>query len=146
MTDMMALSCDSRKPRTDVRGVGVHMFWLRTMDYGLWTNRRGQSTVEYAVVLAAITAALLAMPVYLKRAMSGRIRDSADAIGEQYAPRQATSNMHITHFVVTHTESRMSNVNGFQVMDTNTNISSPGDRTARTGDEQVGALPNTIWD
>ena len=116
------------------------------MDYGLGTHRRGQSVVEYAVMLCAITGALVGMQIYVKRAMSGRIRDVADSIGEQYAPRHATSTTRITHTVGTEAKSVMSNVFGFQVMDTTTKILPPGDITRRTGNEQVEAMPNTIWD
>ena len=102
--------------------------------------------MAYAVMLCAITGALVGMQIYVKRAMSGRIRDSADSIGEQYTPRRATSTIRITHTVNTVTESVINTINGFQVMDTTTKISAPGEVTRRTGNEQVGAMPNTIWD
>lgn len=40
----------------------------------------GQSLTEYAVLLAIVAAALLAMQVYVKRGIQGRIRDLADQI------------------------------------------------------------------
>jgi Flp pilus assembly pilin Flp len=42
--------------------------------------RIGQSTVEYAVLLAVVAAALIAMQVYVRRGLQGRIRDLADQI------------------------------------------------------------------
>ena len=50
-------------------------------------NRRGQSALEYAVLLAVIVAALVAMQVYVKRAASGRLKESADDLGSQYDAR-----------------------------------------------------------
>lgn len=47
---------------------------------------RGQSTLEYALVIAAIVGALIMMQVYLKRGVGGRIKASADDIGEQFDP------------------------------------------------------------
>lgn len=40
----------------------------------------GQSVTEYAVLLAIVAASLIAMQVYLKRGIQGRIRDMADQI------------------------------------------------------------------
>jgi uncharacterized protein (UPF0333 family) len=48
-------------------------------------NKRAQSTLEYAVLVFVIVAALIAMQVYIKRGMQGRIRSSTDEIGEQYS-------------------------------------------------------------
>lgn len=48
--------------------------------------KKGQSTLEYAVIIACVVAALLSMQIYIKRAMQGRLRKISDDIGEQYAP------------------------------------------------------------
>jgi len=60
-------------------------------------HNKGQSFIEYSLVTICIVAALLGMQYYLKRAVQGRLRESADAIGEQYAPRHTTSTITITH-------------------------------------------------
>ena len=49
-------------------------------------NRRGQSTLEYAILIAVIVAALLAMQTYMKRGYQGKLRENADNIGEQFTP------------------------------------------------------------
>lgn len=49
-------------------------------------GRKGQSTLEYAVLIVVIIAALIAMQVYLKRGIQGKMRESADTIGEQFSP------------------------------------------------------------
>lgn len=41
-------------------------------------NRRGQSSAEYAIVLAVLLAALVAMQVYIKRGAQGRIKLGVD--------------------------------------------------------------------
>ncbi len=41
-------------------------------------NRRGQSSAEYAIVLAVLLAALVAMQVYIKRGAAGRIKVGVD--------------------------------------------------------------------
>lgn len=56
-------------------------------------RKRGQSTLEYAVLIVVIIAALVAMQVYLKRGIQGRMRESTDQIGQQFSPGYTTSNM-----------------------------------------------------
>jgi len=54
---------------------------------------RAQSTLEYAMVVACVVAALLSMQFYLKRGMEGKLRQAADEAGEQYAPSNVESNI-----------------------------------------------------
>ena len=51
-------------------------------------KNKGMSSLEYAVVIAIIVAALLGMSVYIKRAICGKMRESGDAFGygRQYSP------------------------------------------------------------
>ncbi len=53
---------------------------------------KGQSTLEYAVLIVVIIAALIAMQVYLKRGVQGRMRESSDQIGDQFSPGYTVSN------------------------------------------------------
>ena len=47
---------------------------------------RGQSTLEYVVLVAVVISALLAMRIYMKRGVQGKLRSSTDSIGAQYSP------------------------------------------------------------
>lgn len=49
-------------------------------------NKKAQSTLEYAVVIAVVVAALIAMQAYIKRGMQGKLKQASDDIGEQYSP------------------------------------------------------------
>jgi Flp pilus assembly pilin Flp len=52
----------------------------------------GQSTAEYAVLLAVMAAALIAMQVYVKRSLQGRIRNLSDQLSAyHYEPGRTTS-------------------------------------------------------
>lgn len=51
-------------------------------------DRRGQSVMEYAIMLAAITVVIVATQVYFKRAVQGRWKQSADQIGEPFTTGQ----------------------------------------------------------
>ncbi len=48
-------------------------------------RRLGQSIVEYAVLSAVVIGAMLSIQVYLKRGLQGRLKQSADDIGDQYS-------------------------------------------------------------
>ena len=47
---------------------------------------RGQSLLEYTLLLVIIIAAFVTMQTYLKRGVQGRWKDSVDQLGDQYAP------------------------------------------------------------
>ena len=47
-------------------------------------RKKAQSTMEYALVIGVVVAALLAINIYIKRAAEGRLKSSVDQIGEQF--------------------------------------------------------------
>lgn len=49
-------------------------------------RRGGQSTLEYAVVIAVVVAAAVAMQIYMKRGVQGKLRAATDDIGGQFSP------------------------------------------------------------
>src|SRR5476651_297819 len=51
----------------------------------LLNQKRGQSTLEYAVLIVVIIGALLTIQVYIKRGVQGRLKSAADDIGDQYS-------------------------------------------------------------
>jgi len=59
-------------------------------------NRKGQSTLEYAIVVAIIVAGLLAMQFYIKRGWEGKLKAASDNMGEQFDPGFYTANFQIT--------------------------------------------------
>ena len=50
-----------------------------------FNQKRGQSTLEYAVLIVVIIGALLTIQMYIKRGVQGRLRSAADDIGDQYS-------------------------------------------------------------
>lgn len=56
-------------------------------------NRKGQSTLEYTIIIAVVVAAILVMQAYVKRAVQGRQRDSADDIGSQFSQDTVGNNI-----------------------------------------------------
>ena len=51
-----------------------------------FNKKKGQSTLEYAVLIVIIIAALLAMNQYIKRGLQGRLKSATDDIGDQFSP------------------------------------------------------------
>ena len=56
-------------------------------------KRRGQSTLEYAVLIGIVAGGLIVMQIYLKRAKMGGLRQAADDIGTQFNPNAYTMNV-----------------------------------------------------
>lgn len=93
-------------------------------------DERAQSTLEYAVIIAVIVGALIAMQVYIKRGIQGRFREASDQIGEQFSPDTSTYN-YTTTSNSAQTENLLSG-------ETTTNITKGSQN--RTGTETVGTL------
>ena len=49
-------------------------------------KKKGQSTLEYAILIIIIIGALLSIQVYIKRGVQGRLKQAADDIGDQFSP------------------------------------------------------------
>ena len=49
-------------------------------------RKKGQSTLEYAILIIIIIGALVSIQVYIKRGIQGRLKGAADDIGEQFSP------------------------------------------------------------
>ena len=56
-------------------------------------RKRGQSAVEYMVVVIIVLGAFLAMGNYFKRGIQGRWKASIDEVGDQYDPRAANGDV-----------------------------------------------------
>lgn len=67
--------------------------------------RKAQSTIEYAMMIACLAAALLGMQFYVKRSLQGRFKEAGDDIGEQYSATNTTS-------CLTQTITQNVNING----------------------------------
>ena len=54
--------------------------------------KKGSLSLEYAVLLAIVVAALITMSGYIRRSLCGRWRDVGDAFGQgrQYSPSSTT--------------------------------------------------------
>jgi Flp pilus assembly pilin Flp len=46
---------------------------------------KGQSTLEYAILIIIIIAALITLQSYIKRGVQGRLQSSTDTVGDQFS-------------------------------------------------------------
>jgi uncharacterized protein (UPF0333 family) len=60
------------------------------------SSRKGQGTLEYALVFVAVVGALIAMQWYIRGGMQGRWKSASDDIGDQFSahsPSNFTTSM-----------------------------------------------------
>ena len=101
-------------------------------------KKRGQSALEYIVLIIVILGALIAMGTYLKRGIQGRWKTAVDELGEQYDPYFACAE--IRHTLISQTNTQINPMNsdsGFFTTRTDRSISSDRKR----GSSTIGVLP-----
>ena len=57
---------------------------------------KAQSTLEYVVLIAVVVGAILGVQQYVRRAVEGRGKQSADQIGEQWSSGDSRYNLTVT--------------------------------------------------
>jgi hypothetical protein len=104
--------------------------------------------MEFATLVAVLAAALISMQIYVKRSVSGKLRDAADSIGEQYAPQRTVSAITTTSGGTTRSTSKLITGKALNFMETTTEIGVDGnlETVHRSGTETVGPFQNSIWD
>ncbi len=73
-------------------------------------KRKGQSILEYTVIMVIVLGVVIAMRDYVKRGIQGRWKSSTDEMGDQYDPQHLNSDINVA--VVTNSVSTVSTVNG----------------------------------
>lgn len=73
-------------------------------------KRKGQTILEYTVILIIILGVVIAMKDYVKRGIQGRWKSAADNFGDQYDPQ--TVNSSIMYATQVNAQSIVSVVNG----------------------------------
>ncbi len=96
--------------------------------------RNGQSTLEYAILIAVVVGGLIGMQTYVKRGLQGRLRDAADDIGSQYSPGNVSGTFTTT----------LDNSTTETVKDGVTTTKFDSEQT-RTGSETVADLSSEEW-
>ena len=102
-----------------------------------YLNKRGQSTLEYGVVIAVVVAALISMQTYIKRGVQGKLRQASDEIGEQFSPDKTTG--------VTTVTSHVGSTENLAGGDKPTTTTTSNQTQNRTGNESIATLNEENW-
>lgn len=94
-------------------------------------NRKGQSTLEYALIIAVVVGGLLLMQHYVKRGYAGRLKSASDEMGEQFDPVVYSAN-----FTINQTSNVQQTVNARETKTKHL----ANQVSNRTGNETLGAL------
>lgn len=102
----------------------------------MFSRRKGQSILEYAMIIAVVVAALLAIQIYMKRGVQGKLRSSADDIGGQFEAEKTkvVSKTGRTGTTVEETTA------GVTTVSTGIGPSTKAEETTSSGFESVGSL------
>ena len=73
-------------------------------------GRKGQSILEYTMIVVIILGVMIAMKDYIKRGIQGRWKSATDDFGDQYDPQHINSD--IVYAINTNSQSIVSSVNG----------------------------------
>ena len=95
-------------------------------------SRRGQNTLELALTIVAVAAAAIAMSIFLKRSVMGKMRESGDQVGGQFSPLSTTNTYSRTYDVSRHEESKTDGSSSSTI--------TADEKQTRTGNETVDTL------
>jgi len=100
-------------------------------------QKRGQSTLEYAVLIVVIIGALLTIQVYIKRGVQGRLKSAADDIGDQYSDGNQN--------VLKSTTTSSNTVESFNEGQASTNLEGNGEITNTTMNSVIVNTQSEYW-
>ncbi len=105
--------------------------------------KKGQSTIELAILILIVVVALLSMQVYMKRGVQGRYREISNDIGDQYDPKHTDGQMTMTHTSTVVTEVDMEEEGG--VATDTTKVTTEADDNTRSGTENLAPMDVGLW-
>lgn len=106
--------------------------------------RKAQSSLEYIGILLCLVAALIAMQVYIKRGMQGRLKQVADDLGPQYAPKNSSYTQSVALYSKVTTEVNQDDAGNTTTTST-INEDDPERQTIITDSTRVGPLESKLF-
>ena len=103
--------------------------------FNKFKRNKAQTTLEYAILIGVVVAGLIAMQVYLKRGYQGKLKESADSMGQQFSPGYTTNQYTITN----------SSKSKEEVADKVTTSTIAEQKSDKTGSEDVQASDKEFW-
>lgn len=103
--------------------------------FNKFNRNKAQTTLEYAILIGVVVAGLIAMQVYLKRGYQGKLKESADSMGQQFSPGYTTSQYTLTN----------SSTSKEEVKDKVTTSTIADQKSDKTGSEEVATSDKEFW-
>jgi uncharacterized membrane-anchored protein YhcB (DUF1043 family) len=94
--------------------------------------------LEYALIIAVVVAGLLAMQIYMKRGVQGKLRQTTDDIGAQFEAEKTKVVSNITRTGTTVEETISGNTTVYS--DVAEKTGSKAETVTRSGSESVGGF------
>ena len=86
----------------------------------MMSEKKAQGTLEYVLLVTLVVSALVAMNIYFKRSISGKMRESTDQIGEQFEPTRTYTHEKTTYNEDATTTRKIGGAEGAGVTNTST--------------------------
>jgi len=99
-------------------------------------KKKGQSTLEFAILIVVIIGALIAMQTFIKRGYQGRLRNASDDMGEQFSPGYTRNKFESKTFSYTEEVTSKSGLTENEVKE---------QLQTRAGRELVSAAADEFW-
>ncbi|MHB8154815.1 MAG: hypothetical protein ACYDFR_02035 [Candidatus Omnitrophota bacterium] len=94
--------------------------------FNKFNRNKAQTTLEYAILIGV---------VYLKRGYQGKLKESADSMGQQFSPGYTTNQYTLTN----------SSTSKEEVLDKVTTSTISDQKSDKTGSEEVATSDKEFW-
>jgi len=99
-------------------------------------ENKAQTTLEYAILIGVIVAGLIAMQVYVRRGYQGKLRESADSMGQQFSPGETKIYYNTTSYTKSTETLDEKRVSKTEIEE---------QKNTRKGNESVADFSNETW-
>jgi len=105
--------------------------------FNKFNRNKAQTTLEYAILIGVIVAGLIAMQVYLKRGYQGKLRESADNMGQQFSPGYTTNKYTVIN--------KSKSTEELKNRETTSTINEGDQESKKSGYEEVATSDKESW-
>ena len=106
----------------------------------IYLNKKAQSTAEYVIILGLVVGAVVAMQVFVKRGLNGRIRDAVKHVDNGGTTTIFTGEQYEPYYMAGSNFNTASNSNESETGSQGSAINrTSNDSTTRNGSQNIGA-------
>jgi hypothetical protein len=101
-------------------------------------KRKGQSTAEYAIVIGLVIGAAVAMQVYVKRGLQGKVKDATDYVDSDSGTVLGKTSQYEPYYLKSEMEASRTAKTGEQTAAGGAVTRTEEDTSSRTGTQEIG--------